>query len=146
MTKHLQNTQVLVSNSTTASDEGVAADEDGKEAAPVTVAINKYTSHPMSTDELYTLVRQHASKGHVKKVDELVEILVGKRHEEPNTKLYAALILANIDCEHGSAERAKILLDEMSAEGIMLDHAVCNNILKVRGREHSTATTSQPRG
>lgn len=134
MAKHLQNTQVLVPNSTTAPDQGVVAHEDAKGTVPVAVAINKYTSHPMSTDELYTLLRQYASKGHVRKVDELVETLVRKRHEEPNAKIYAALILANIDCEHGSAERVKTLLDEMAEEGIILDHAVCNNILKVRPR------------
>jgi len=131
MAKHLHNRQLLVPDSGIESSKGAAANDVREGAAPVAVAINKYTSHPMSTDDLYSLLRQHASKGHASKVDELVEILVRKRHEAPNAKIYAALILANVDCEHGSAERVKMLLDEMANEGIMPDHAICNNILKV---------------
>ncbi|KAF2089734.1 hypothetical protein K490DRAFT_2346, partial [Saccharata proteae CBS 121410] len=62
---------------------------------------------------------------------ELVHHLVRYRREQPNLKLYAALMIINVNPEDGSAAAAARLLKEMMDEGLEPNSEICHNCLKV---------------
>lgn len=80
---------------------------------------------------LYDQSATFAKAGHVRSVEQLVRHLVTDRRENPNTRLYSALILVNIDPEEGSAVRVKALLEELLKEGITIDSGICHDVLQV---------------
>lgn len=85
-----------------------------------------------STETLYHRLRSGAGRGDIKWVTTCVEYLVKERQEQPNLRLYNALILANVSPEEGSAARVDALLEEMRDEGLEPDSGVCHCVLKVR--------------
>ncbi|KZF23322.1 hypothetical protein L228DRAFT_282057 [Xylona heveae TC161] len=84
-----------------------------------------------STEHLYEVLRSAAAQGQYERVLELVNYLVKHRHEEPNLRLYSALLLANVDPNHGIATRITAILDEMSRERIGADSGFYHAALKV---------------
>ncbi len=84
-----------------------------------------------STAELHSLLRRYAARGHISRVNELVERLIRERHEQPNARLYEALILVNVNREEGSAARVAALQEELTEEGLMTDNGICHAALKV---------------
>lgn len=84
-----------------------------------------------STSDLYGYLKSAAAKGNVRECRRLAEYLVGTRRERPNLQLYNALILSNVDHEHGAAWRVSELLDEMQADGLQMDVGICHAVLKV---------------
>lgn len=91
------------------------------------------------TESLYALLRRHSGRGDVEKVAALVEELICKRREAPNSRLYSAMILVNIDPEVGSIAEVVRLLEEMSNEGLTPDQQVYHNVLQVRSSPSSYA-------
>lgn len=85
-----------------------------------------------STPMLYELLRTAASYGDGEEVHRIARHLVLERHEAPNARLFAALILANIDVTEGSIFRVERLLQEMADENIQADVRVCHDVLKVQ--------------
>jgi len=83
------------------------------------------------TPALYELLRISATLEKSKEVEYLVDLLVRVRHEQPNARLYSALILSNAVPETGSISRVHALLEEMEREGIPLDVGICHDVLKV---------------
>jgi pentatricopeptide repeat protein len=86
---------------------------------------------------LYDLLRRQAGQGKIDHTQKIAEELVGKREQEPNLRIYSALIIANVHAEHGSVADIKRLLRDMSEQGLIPDAAICHNILKVRGLRHA---------
>ena len=80
---------------------------------------------------LYDLLRTCASRGRTTDVDKIVDHLVRERGETPNVRLYSSLILANVNPQHGSPDRASWLVDEMTSSGLAVDSGVCHDVLKV---------------
>lgn len=85
----------------------------------------------LSTEEIYEKTQLLASRGQYDNVQTHVHYLVRERHEEPNIRLYSALILANVDPLNGSVEALVALLDEMETERTTPDSRTYHNILKV---------------
>jgi len=81
---------------------------------------------------LYALLRKQAGLGKLQEVEEIVEHLICRYGEAPNTRLYAALILANHNSELGSAAEVERILQEMRHEQMEPDEACYHNVLKVR--------------
>ena len=77
------------------------------------------------------MLRTSATHGKTKEVKALVEHLVHERQEEPNLRLYAALILANVNPSEGSVTEVNALLEEMMEEGLSPDSGICHDIIKV---------------
>ncbi|KAK5142572.1 hypothetical protein LTR04_002184 [Oleoguttula sp. CCFEE 6159] len=71
--------------------------------------------------------------GFTKVVEDVVEVLIKGRREQPNEspELYHTLIEANANHELGSAGRVVTLLEEMQREGLEPDARTCDAILKV---------------
>ncbi|KAK4999403.1 hypothetical protein LTR66_001552 [Elasticomyces elasticus] len=84
-----------------------------------------------STPFLYEKLRVAASYGRIQEVERIVQHLVKERGEEPNLRLYSALILGNVHYEDGAAWRVANLLEEMKQEGLRVDGGICHNVLKV---------------
>lgn len=127
--RHLKLRQILIEDE---GDLDASTHNSVNTINRAAVAVNRHTSFPSNKHHIYTLLRRAAARGLIENVDELVDVLVKRRHEAPNTKLYAALILVNVDRERGSAGRVRALLKEMEIEGIVPDDAVYNSALKVR--------------
>ncbi|KAK5007589.1 hypothetical protein LTR28_005103, partial [Elasticomyces elasticus] len=89
-----------------------------------------------STPFLYDKLRVAASYGRVQEVERIVQYLVKERREEPNLRLYSALILENVHYEDGAAWRVTNLLEEMKQKGLRLDGGICHNVLKLTEDGH----------
>lgn len=85
----------------------------------------------LDIDQAYFELRQIALAGDYTQTRACVDILIKERGEEPNARLYDALLLANVDPENGSASEAASILEEMVNEGIAPDAAVCHAVLRV---------------
>ncbi|KAI9718601.1 MAG: hypothetical protein M1812_004052 [Candelaria pacifica] len=83
------------------------------------------------TEELYDQLRKFAIKGEATLVWRIINILLGRRHEKANLRLYAALIHVNIDANLGSAAAITKLLKEMKQDGIGIDSGTYHTVLKV---------------
>lgn len=90
-----------------------------------------------TTTYLYELLRKAASRGQGQVVERLVEHLVSERGEEPNLKLYEALMLANVSTEYGSAAKLHVLLQELADEGLAPDTSIYHTMLSVCRRPTS---------
>lgn len=67
----------------------------------------------------------------VVKAINILRVLVGERHIRPDVRHYRALILANSDPEHGSADQVRTLLAEMEPNGIPVDSGTLHAALQV---------------
>ena len=85
----------------------------------------------LDEQKAYRKLRQVALLGNYPQIQKLVEILVQKRGEKPNARLYDALILANVDEEYGSAAEATRLLHEMTSQGMVPDSGTYHAVLRV---------------
>jgi hypothetical protein len=86
----------------------------------------------LSTSELHDRLRQMATdEGRYEDVADLVEYLLRQRGEKPALIHYDALIRANADAEHGSAEIVRGLLNEMKELGIGADAGLYHGVLQV---------------
>jgi hypothetical protein len=86
-----------------------------------------------SLNEVYSVLRAAASDGttsSIYTVQACLQYLAKTLGEEPNPRLYAALILVNCRPE-GSVGLVQKLLKEMYVEGYELDIGACHDILKV---------------
>ena len=86
----------------------------------------------VSIESLYDWLDSEAGRGSLDEVNKIVTHLVKDRHEEPNIRLYAAMILGNVDPALGSAGKVAALLKEMKTEGINADSGTYHRSLKVR--------------
>lgn len=93
----------------------------------------------LSTPFLYELLRKSAGKGETAEVQQIVEHLIGEREEQPNLRLYASLILVNVNPRDGAAWRVANLLEEMKNEGLQMDVGVGHDVLKVSCDERHRA-------
>lgn len=84
-----------------------------------------------STNDLYRHLRRMALRGHTKDVDSLVHYLLQQRKEPPNTRMYNALILANVNPDCGIAGRAEALLEELKLKDLNPDSVTYHDLLKV---------------
>lgn len=82
--------------------------------------------------QLYDKLRLMSFKGNHKEIEDVVGVLVRDHHEQPNIRLYNALILSNIDPVNGSAAKVSRLLREMTKEGIIPESGTYHALLKVR--------------
>lgn len=80
---------------------------------------------------LYEMLRRNAALGRTDEVATIVEELVGERQEAPNLRIYAAMIMSNINSEYGSAADVERILAEMEAEGLTPDGSCYHNALRV---------------
>lgn len=80
----------------------------------------------------YQTLRQTALGGQYSQTQACISILVKERGEEPNLRLYDALLLANADHEHGSASEIATLLEELASEDLTPDSATYHAALRVR--------------
>lgn len=90
------------------------------------------TSEQEIIPALYALLRKQAALGKMQEVEEIVQQLVSRCGEAPNTRLYAAMILVNHNAEFGSAAEVGRILEEMRNERMEPDEACYHNALKVR--------------
>lgn len=90
-----------------------------------------YVSPELRNVALYNELQDVSLKGDYIRTYVLVEVLVKERGEEPNIRLYLALILANTSAQHGSPAEVTRLLDEMESEGLVPDSAIYHAVLKV---------------
>lgn len=90
-----------------------------------------YVSHELDNDALYQELLCAGGQGNFIRVYVLVEELVKSRGEQPNSRLYLALISANANPQHGSPSEVRRLLSEMADEGITPDSAIYHAVLKV---------------
>lgn len=84
-----------------------------------------------TTAVLYDLMRTSATYGQTREVESIVEHLVVKRQEKPNTRLYSCLVLVNVNPREGSTSKVQMLLQEMEEHGLPMDVGLCHDILKV---------------
>lgn len=88
---------------------------------------------PKQTDFLEGKLERIAGKTHdLKNTMYILHVLVRYRHIRPDVRHYRALILANCDPIHGSADQVRALLGEMEPNGIPLDSATLHAALQVR--------------
>lgn len=83
------------------------------------------------TPSIYDDLRRSAIKGDLLQVHAIVKEIVQNQGEEPNSRLFHALILANTDPRHGSPAEVRRLLEEMVREEIMPDSAIYHAVIKV---------------
>ncbi|KAF1811633.1 hypothetical protein P152DRAFT_376498, partial [Eremomyces bilateralis CBS 781.70] len=83
------------------------------------------------TDQLYEDLLSQASRGYIEDTERLVKYLISERAQQPNLRLYRALVLANINPPHGSAESVISILQELADEGLEPDAALCHSVIKV---------------
>lgn len=69
---------------------------------------------------------------HVRDAVYILHVLVGQRHIRPAASHYRALILANRDPKHGSADQVRTLLAEMEPNAIAVGSATLHAALQVR--------------
>ena len=79
----------------------------------------------------YHKLRQIALGGKYSQIQACVKILVKERGEQPNIRLYEALLLANADHEYGSASETASILEEMTKEGMARGAATYHAVLRV---------------
>lgn len=87
-----------------------------------------------STSDIYDHLRVAASLGTVAsiyKVQACVNYLFTELGEEPNLKIYSALILANCRADGSIAEVERLLKEMEFHEGLELDVGACHDLLKV---------------
>jgi hypothetical protein len=65
---------------------------------------------------------------------QVLRLLIRDRHIRPTARHYKALILANTDCERGSPEIVRGLLEEMEENGITADSGTLHGALQVGDR------------
>jgi len=83
--------------------------------------------------ELYDTLRNIGSEdGAYKSITDLVDYLITSRGERPSLILYDALIRANADASHGSADVVANLLREVKEEKIVPDSNLYHSALQVR--------------
>jgi hypothetical protein len=83
--------------------------------------------------ELYDTIRNIETKdGAYKSITDLVDYLITSRKEKPSLPLYDALIRANADASHGSADAVANLLREVKDENIVPDSNLYHSALQVR--------------
>lgn len=90
-------------------------------------AYDRHTREELHS-RLLVLKEQHGS---FLELAELVEYLITKRHEKPSAIHYGALIAANCDAQHGSADVVRTLLLEMKQYKIGVDASISHSILQV---------------
>jgi len=79
----------------------------------------------------YHNLRQLSLEGSLPRTQRFVKYLVKDLGEEPNVRIYNAMLLANADHEHGSASEAASILEEMVTERITPDAATYHAALRV---------------
>lgn len=82
-----------------------------------------------TTEDLYRHLRHLAGKGNLEAVAEITEILVRRRGEHPNAKIYYAHLLAQTSSQ-GSAAQVDKLLKELKEDGITPDTELYHAALK----------------
>ncbi|KIW08821.1 uncharacterized protein PV09_00751 [Verruconis gallopava] len=99
----------------------------------VHVAVEEAKIQGRTASELYDILRIAAGEGSVPsifKVQACINVLIKEHGEQPNLRLYSALILAQCRAD-GSVAVVERLLDEMSRDGFELDIGACHDVLKV---------------
>lgn len=90
----------------------------------------------VSVRELHDTLRHIGTKdGAYKSIADLVDYLITSRGEKPSLPLYDALIRANADASHGSADAVANLLLEVKEEKIVPDSNLYHSALQVRSIE-----------
>jgi len=137
--KEQTSTSEVGHSQTTAEQHGVSDGAERDRGKPALLArMNHLWGQGNATIEeqpisaLYELLHLCATLEKSVETRYLIDQLVHVRHEPPNTRLYSALILANVIPETGSIARVHALLHEMETEGITLDEGICHDVLKVR--------------
>lgn len=82
-----------------------------------------------TTEDLYRHLRHLAGKGNLEAVAEITEILVRRRGEHPNAKIYYAHLLAQTSSQ-GSAAQVDKLLKEFKEDGMTSDTELYHAALK----------------
>ena len=90
-----------------------------------------HVSSELDNDALYEELLNASGRGDFIRVYVLVEELVKIRGEEPNSRLYLALILANTNTHHGSPAEVRRLLQDMTDEGLVAGSEIYHAVLKV---------------
>lgn len=88
-------------------------------------------SKPSKRLRAYAELDRRAQRGQYKPVQQLAVKLLADYAEKPNDRLYNALILANTDCAHGSANEVARLLQDMEDTGVVPDSAILHAALRV---------------
>ena len=81
--------------------------------------------------QTYARLNREALEGRYEAVQKTVEKLVKRYDERPNSRLYEALIVANIDCWNGSANEVARLLQVMAEDGVEPNSAILHGALQV---------------
>ncbi|KAL8695809.1 MAG: hypothetical protein Q9224_003143 [Gallowayella concinna] len=82
-------------------------------------------------EELYDELRRAGTAGDYSRIREALRILIQERGVKPDRRHYQALLLANINAQHGSPVEVARILENMEEEGIVLDSAAYHAIIKV---------------
>lgn len=110
---------------------------------PVLRRVDHGRKAPESTaTQLYDKLRLASYRGNHREVESIVGVLVRDHHEQPNIRLYNAMILSNIDSVNGSAAKASRLFREMTLEGIIPESGTYHALLKVRASIGTLPTIS----
>ncbi|KAI9816322.1 MAG: Telomerase protein component 1 [Phylliscum demangeonii] len=102
-----------------------------RSAKPAVSRDRKQQWHETPREQLYEHLSSAAAQGQLTEVDQLVTHFLQDRHEEPNVRLYNALILANVNAERGSAGKVAGWLRELGREGLVPDSGTFHHALKV---------------
>lgn len=83
-----------------------------------------------TTEELHNHLREIRDlAGAYNHIIDVVQHLIEVRHEKPSLRHFDALIRANADPQHGSAEVVEELLREMDKEGIIRDSGLYHGVM-----------------
>ena len=93
--------------------------------------VNSDNNTPVETEKTYNLLGKASRQGHYATTQRVVKELVVDHGEDPNLKIYEALILANTSPVHGSIVEVQRILDEMQEERIPPDSSIYHAVLKV---------------
>lgn len=85
----------------------------------------------LDTEAIYEELHRAGHKGYYRRVHTLVKILIRARGEEPNRRLYLALLSANTSSQLGSSAEVSRLLQEMADVGMVPDSTIYHAALKV---------------
>ena len=85
----------------------------------------------MSTPELYDQLIARSAAGDYEETMNTLKILLKDRKEEPDLRMYSALLRSYADDWQCSAGMIRRTIEEMRAEGIEMDSRACHNILEV---------------
>ncbi|KAL8807707.1 MAG: hypothetical protein Q9182_000518 [Xanthomendoza sp. 2 TL-2023] len=88
-------------------------------------------SSELLDEELYEELRRAGTAGDYHRIREVLRILIQERGVKPDRRHYQALLLANINAQHGSPVEVARVLEDMEDEGIVLDSAAYHTIIKV---------------